>query len=171
MIDIDLESLRELVGLAAQFERPWGEERISAELLASGWEPVGSVSLPHPQRLGKNGLLLGVECDEDLPYVGVTLKEWEPDWDSADYVRAVTEGYEDQIRDAQELAGRFSALLGEIFSVEPEDLILDTEEFFYFVHTDCWKVGNVHVVLAVEHLDRSDTAITVSLYVIDESRG
>ncbi|PWK73353.1 hypothetical protein BCL76_102378 [Streptomyces sp. CG 926] len=165
MIDIDLEPLVELVRLATRFEHPWNEERITSELLRSGWKAVGSVSLPYPQRLGRNGLLLGAECDEDPAYIGVTLKEWQPDFNSPDYLRAIREGYEDEIRDSQELAGRFSALLGESLSVDPEELILDSDEFF-FVHTECWKVDNVHVVLGLEHLSSDDTAITVSLYVI-----
>ncbi|MFD3328697.1 hypothetical protein [Streptomyces sp. NPDC058701] len=168
MLNLELEPLLQLVEMSTRFERPWSQERISFELVQVGWEPVGSVSLPYPQRLGRSGFLLGAACDDEPAYVGVTLKEWSVDWDSVDYVRAVTEGYEDQIRATRELADRFAALMGERFSVDREELILDADEFF-FVHTECWKVSNVHVVLGLEHLSPDDTPIRVSLYVVDGS--
>lgn len=164
MLDVNLEPVLPLVEVAARFERPWNPEQISSELVLSGWEPVGSVFLPYPKRLGRSGLLLGIEYDRDLTAVGITLKEWQTDWNSADYVRAVTEGYEEQIQGCRELANRLASLLGQRFSVEPEDLVLDKDEFA-FVHVDCWKVANVHVTLGLEHFDPDDTPIRVSLYL------
>lgn len=164
MLDVDLEPVLQVVGEAVRFERPWNAEEISSELVLSGWEPVGSVSLPYPKRLGRSGLLLGIEYDVDLTVVGVTLKEWPTDWNSADYIRAVTEGYEEQIRDCRELANRLTSLLGQRFPVEQEELVLDKDEF-PFVHVDCWKVADVHVILGLEHFDPDDTPIRVSLYL------
>ncbi|WP_210985847.1 hypothetical protein [Streptomyces sp. F63] len=154
----------ELVEVAVRFERPWDAEEISSELVVSGWEPVGSVSLPYPKRLGLGSLLLGIEYDRDAVAVGVTLKEWQVDWNSADYIKAVSEGYKDQIHYCRELANRLVQLLGQKFSVGSEDLVLDKDEF-PFVYVDCWKVANVHVILGLEHLDPDDTPIRVSLYL------
>lgn len=129
MLDIDLQSMLQLVEVATRFDLPWEAEQVSSELVRSGWEPVGSVSLPYPKRLGFGDFLLGIEYDGDLVAIGVTLKEWQADWNSADYARTVAEGYGDKIDDCRELAARLASLFGQRFSVEPEDLVLDADEF------------------------------------------
>ncbi|MFD4602087.1 hypothetical protein ACFWPQ_29170 [Streptomyces sp. NPDC058464] len=164
MLDLDLEPVLQLVGLAVRFERPWDAEHVSSELVRSGWEPIGSVSLPYPRRLERDGLPLGITYDQDLVALGVTLAEWPVDWNSPDYAGAVADDYEGKIQDCRELAGRLAALLGREFSVESEDPVLDQEEF-PFLHVDCWKAASVHVSLGLMHLDPDDTPIRVSLYV------
>ncbi|MFI6034766.1 hypothetical protein ACIBBD_11495 [Streptomyces sp. NPDC051315] len=164
MLDVDLGPVLQLVDGAVRFERPWDAEAISSALVRSGWEPIGSVSLPYPKRLGHNGLPLGIGHSGDLVIVGVTLREWQTDWNSADYVGAVTSDYEDMIDGCRQLANRLVSLLGQEFSVEPEDLVLD-EDQFPFVHVDCWKVADIHVILGLEHLDPNDTPIRVSLHL------
>ncbi len=96
MLDLDLEPVCRLVGLAAQFEQPWDAEQVSSKLVRSGGgEPVGSVSLPYPKRLGRDDLLLGIEYDyEDLVIIGVALKESPLDGDSHGHSKAVVEEYE-----------------------------------------------------------------------------
>ncbi|WP_449343901.1 hypothetical protein [Streptomyces mexicanus] len=165
MLDLDLEPVCQLVGLAAQFEQPWDAEQVSSKLVRSGWEPVGSVFLPYPKRLGRDDLLLGIEYDyEDLVIIGVTLKEAPLDGDSHGHSKAVAEEYEGHIRDCQELANRLISRLGSTFSIEPAEPVLDEDEF-PFVHVDCWKAANVHVTLGIEHLDPDETPIRVSLYL------
>ncbi|MFJ8020356.1 hypothetical protein [Streptomyces sp. NPDC096311] len=164
MLDVDSEQVLHVVDEAVRFECPWNAEEISSRLILSGWEPVGSVSLPYPERLGRSGLLLGIENDGYLVIVGVTLKEWQADLNSARYVRVVTEGYKEIIQDCREMANQLTSLLGQRFSVEPEDLVFDMDEF-PFVHVDCWKVTDIHVILGLEHLDPDDTPIRVSLYL------
>jgi hypothetical protein len=169
MLDGDLDHALRLFELAARFESPWDAEQVSAELVRSGWEPYGSVSLPYPRRLTRNGLRLGIRDYEGLVVLSVILQEWRVDWDSPGYVSDVMEGYPEKVRDCRELAGRLSSLLGEKFAVEKEDLVLDTD-YFAFVWVGCWKVSDVHVILGLEHLDPDDTPITVSLYLCRESR-
>ncbi|CAM5419748.1 putative protein OS=Streptomyces aurantiogriseus OX=66870 GN=GCM10010251_69400 PE=4 SV=1 [Streptomyces aurantiogriseus] len=132
--------------------------------MQSGWEPVGSASLPYPKRLGRDGLPLGIGYSGDLVIVGVILKEWQTDWNLADYIGAVTSDYEDMIQGCRQLADRLASLLGQRFSVEPEELVLD-EDQFPFVHVNCWKVADIHVILGLEHLDPNDTPIRVSLHL------
>ncbi|WP_405478897.1 hypothetical protein [Streptomyces sp. NBC_00009] len=168
MPDIDLDHPLQLIELAARFEPPWDAERVSSELVLSGWDPAGSVSLPYPKRLTRNGLRLGIEDYDDLVVLSVTLQEWPVDWDSPDYVSDVTGEYEEKIRDCRELAGRLASLMSEKFSVEPEDLVLDSD-YFAFVWDDCWRVSDVHVILGLEHLDPDDTPIRISLYLCRES--
>lgn len=168
MSDIDLDHPLQLVELAARFESPWDAERVSSELVLSGWDPAGSVSLPHPKRLTQNGLRLGIEDYDDLVVLSVTLLEWPVDWDSPDYVSDVTGEYEEKIRDCRELAGRLASLMGEKFSVEPEGQVLDSD-YFAFVWDDCWRVSDVHVILGLEHLDPDDTSIRISLHICRES--
>ncbi|MFF4348151.1 hypothetical protein [Streptomyces sp. NPDC001530] len=169
MLDIDLNHAFQLVELAARFESPWDAEQVSAELVRSDWEPAGSVSLPHPKRLARDGLRLGITDYEGLVVLSVTLQEWKVDWNSPDYVSDVMEGYPEKVRDCRELAGLLASLLGEKFAVEKEELVLDTD-YFAFVWVGCWKVSDVHVILGLEHLDPDDTPITVSLYLCRESR-
>ncbi|MGW1086977.1 hypothetical protein ACWD4L_11635 [Streptomyces sp. NPDC002596] len=169
MPEVDLDHALQLVELAARFESPWDAERVSSELVQSGWEPAGSVSLPYPKRLTRKGLRLGIEDYEDLTVLGVTLQEWPVDWDSPEYVSDVTGDYEEKSRDCRELADRLTSLMGGKFSVEPEGLILDSD-YFAFVWVDCWRVADMHVILGLEHLDPDDTPIRVSLYLCRESR-
>ncbi|WP_432180020.1 hypothetical protein [Streptomyces sp. NBC_00063] len=168
MPDIDLDHVLQLIELAARFDSPWDAERVSRELVLSGWDPAGSVSLPYPKRLTRSGLGLGIEDYDDLVVLSVTLQEWPFDRDSPDYVSDVTGECEEKIRDCRELAGRLASLMGEKFPVEPEDQVLDGD-YFAFVWDDCWRVSGVHVILGLEHLDPDDTPIRISLYLCRES--
>lgn len=169
MPDIDLDHAFQFFELAARFESPWIAERISAELVQSGWESFGSVSLPYPRRLTRDGFHLGIVDCEGLVVLGITLQEWPVDWKSPGYVSDVMDGYPGKVRDCRELAGRLASLLGERFSVEKEELVLDAD-YYDFVWVDCWKVAGVHVIVGLEHLDPDDTPIRMSLYFCRESR-
>lgn len=164
MLDIDLESVVQVVGLAVRFERPWDAEQASSGLVQTGWEPVGSVSLPYPKRLGRGDLRLGITYDQDRVALGVTLKEWPVDWDSPDCAGAVADDYEGKIQDCRELADRIASRLRRDCSVESEAPMLDQDDF-PFLCAECWKVVNVHVTLGLMHLDPDDTPIRISLYV------
>ncbi|WP_327171491.1 hypothetical protein OG471_16700 [Streptomyces sp. NBC_01336] len=164
MLDSEFEPILHLVEEAARLEQSRGAEEMSSHLVRLGWEPEGSVSLPFPRRLGRAGLALGIEGDGESVVIGVTLREWPVDWDSAEYVRAATDGYEAPVRELLQWDERLTAEAGGRFEVEAEGLVLDPDECF-FVQSVSRRVSRVHLTLGVEHLDPDDTPIRVSLHL------
>ena len=137
---------------------------VSSRLVRSGWDPVGSVSLPFARRLAKGDLVLGIEGDGKGLVIGVTLKEWQPDSDSAGYVRVMRGEYEAAVSECQLVEERIIGRLGRRYEILPARQVFDRDEY-PFVYSRNWKVSDVHVTLGVEHLDPDDTPIRISLYV------
>ena len=164
MCDVDVESLCELVGDAAQAEQPWVAEEASSRLVLLGWEPAGSVSLPFPRRLAKGDLGLGIGGDGKELVIEVALKEWPADSDSAENVRAMHGDYEATISECQLVEERIIGRLGRRYEIAPTGQVLDRDDYA-LVHSRSWRVSDIHVTLRVEHLDPDDTPICISLYV------
>ncbi|MGW8331178.1 hypothetical protein ACWGLE_25175 [Streptomyces sp. NPDC055897] len=163
MQKIDLDPACELVGQATRFERPWSAERISRVLVGSGWQPTGSVTLPYPKRLLREGLALGIESEDESVVLGVTLAQWSA---GAESDAVVADEYAAAIRECGELSSRLVAALGREYEVEAEGMVLDRDDYF-FVHSVGWKVADVHLVIGVEHVHPDDTPVELCLYVVD----
>ncbi|MFI7385965.1 hypothetical protein [Streptomyces sp. NPDC049813] len=161
--EIDLSPLRELVGQAVRFESPWSGKQVSRILVEAGWEPTGAVSMPYAKRLVRAGFFLGIETEADETVLGVTLRQWStgPQSDAV-----VADEYKTAIQECRELGARLIAALGRDFEIELGGVALDSDEYF-FIHCDGWNIGNIHLVLGVEHVDPDDTPVEISLYLLE----